>query len=70
MLIPVVYFNGQQDMVKDHNLELLIEAGQIFKFKRCNGWVEVASGDLRKPKRGAYFGRERRESVLAELMAK
>jgi hypothetical protein len=61
MLIPVIYLNGKQDMVKDFSLPDLIERQQIRKFKRREGWVELASDQIRKTPKYAYSGLERRE---------
>lgn len=47
MLIPIVYTNGKHDLVKGFILDRLIESSGITKFKRTEGWVNLASGSLR-----------------------
>ncbi|MDX2479043.1 MAG: hypothetical protein QNK24_01755 [Desulfuromusa sp.] len=66
MLIPVMYPNGKHDQVKDFMLSTLINNHNIVKFKRCNGWVNIPTDNIR----GAgsislYAGEERRQTELA-----
>ena len=69
MLIPVIYLNGKQDMVKDYLLNKLIEQRSITRFKRSEGWIELATGRIRsrEPLPG-FAGPERRRirSIEAE----
>ena len=43
MIIPVIYLDGKQDLVKDFRLTYLITRQEIIKFKRRDGWVNVSS---------------------------
>jgi len=66
VLIPVIYQNGKQDMVKDYYLADLIENQTIRRFKRRDGWVSISAGHIRKQQPGSYFGPERRGRLLSE----
>lgn len=67
MLIPVIYLNGKQDMVKDFYLTDLIERRQISKFKRRDGWVNLSTARIRKASNGHYAGLERRGQLVVEV---
>jgi len=68
VLIPIVYLNGKQDMVKGHLLSELIDQQQITRFKRSDGWVDLATGNIRSQFQiPGYDGPERRGLQRAEL---
>ncbi len=67
MLIPVIYLNGKQDMVKDYILADLIDQNQIARFKRRDGWIRLSSKKIRSTQCGVYFGPERRGTSLDEV---
>lgn len=62
MMIPIIYLNGRQDLVKAEYLDQLIDNKEIRRFKRRSGWVDLKNGPLRENRPGAYFGLERRGS--------
>jgi hypothetical protein len=65
MLIPVVFSNGRQDMVKPFILERLIETKEITSFKRASGWVVIGRDSIRQGTRKIYCIPERRETEYA-----
>jgi len=65
-MIPVIYLNGKQDMVKDFYLTNLIERQQIAKFKRRDGWVDLPSQKIRTGSSESYPGPERRGQQESE----
>ena len=67
VLIPVIYLNGKQDMVKDYYLTDLIEQKQIRRFKRRDGWVNLPADNIRKTEIQTYNGPERRGDLLAQV---
>ena len=67
MLIPVIYLNGKQDMVKGYYLTELIERNEISRFKRKDGWISLPADNIRKGEIGFYTGPERRGGDPAEF---
>lgn len=61
MLIPVIYPNGNHDMVKDFLLNKMIEQQEIIQFKRKEGWIDIKSDKVRAQSRKFYNGPERRQ---------
>ena len=48
--------------VEDYYLDFLIEKGQVFAFRRDDGWVIVDEGNIRRSSNG-YTGPERRRKL-------
>ena len=67
MLIPVIYPNGKHDLVKDYLLSVLIEKQGITKFKRSNGWVNIAIDNIRIPKSISFYRGEERRQTESEI---
>jgi len=66
VLIPVIYLNGKQDMVKEFFLAELIERREIEKFKRREGWVRLPFDQIRRQGHSeSYSGPERRGQILS-----
>jgi len=65
VLIPVIYLNGKQDMVKEFFLAELIERQKIEKFKRREGWVRLPFDQIRQGNSESYSGPERRGQILS-----
>ncbi|ORJ63018.1 GSU3473 family protein [Geothermobacter hydrogeniphilus] len=62
MMIPVVYLDGRHDFVKPAILDQLLEKAAISRFRRAEGWVDVATGPLRGRRR-VYSFPERRAAL-------
>jgi hypothetical protein len=60
MLIRVKYKDDRFDMVRPGILDRLLEAGKVCEFQRRDGWVMPGIDNLRRGKRNAYSGPERR----------
>ncbi len=60
MKIRVIYRGWEQDAVTPQVLERLILSGEVRKFKRGSGWVDVKSERIRKQEQAIYGGQERR----------
>jgi len=65
MLIPVVFNDGRQDMVKPFVLERLIEAREIISFRRASGWAVIDRDPIRQGSRRIYCIPERRETEFS-----
>jgi hypothetical protein len=63
MLIPVVFADGRQDMVKPYLLDRLIEENRIASFRRSSGWVVIGRDSMRANRREVYCIPDRRESA-------
>ncbi len=63
MMIPVVYQDGRHDMVKAPLLDQLIEEKKIVRFRRADGWVDIATDPIRRRGRQMYSIPERRASL-------
>jgi hypothetical protein len=59
--ISVVYKNGVKDRISPGLLDTLLDAQQVDRFQRSEGWVRVGADRLRG-KGGDYAGYERRRS--------
>ena len=61
MMIRILYYDGQFDMVKPRMLDVLLETNRVNSFKRNDGWVVVGQGPLRNKSRFTdYRGEDRR----------
>ena len=61
MMIRIRYTDGQQRLVRPHELKKLIASKAIDSFEREEGWVRIDTGILRNPGGNAdYSGIERR----------
>jgi len=58
--VPVVYQDGMMDMVDPTILQRLIEADDIVKFQRADGWVYPGIDPVRRVLNSGYQGPERR----------
>lgn len=56
MLIQVNYADNRFDYVKDNQLDQLIGAKKIKRFRRSSGWVSVGIDPLRQTRRGFSQG--------------
>lgn len=61
MLIPVIFNDGRQDMVKPFVLDQLIETKVIASFHRSSGWVVIGRDPIRSSANRIYCIPERRE---------
>jgi hypothetical protein len=62
MLINIIYENGEHDMISDFMLDPYIKSGKMRKFKRRDGWVDVAT-DPTRGRGGSYQGPDRRNAA-------
>ncbi|HEX9778991.1 MAG TPA: hypothetical protein VGA63_12665 [Geopsychrobacteraceae bacterium] len=63
MMIRVEYKDGQQQLVRPHQLKKLISSEQIVRFERSGGWATLGADVLRDPGGNAEFsGIERRST--------
>lgn len=63
MMIRVEYTDGQERLVRPHELKKLIASEAIDSFERTEGWVSIDTGILRNPGGNAdYTGPERRSA--------
>lgn len=63
MVIQVIYQDEKRfGAVHASRLESLIRSGQLFAFRRAQGWVIIEKDPVRKPG-GSYSGPERRDDV-------
>lgn len=61
MMIRVEYRDGQQQLVRPHQLKKLISSEQIVRFERSRGWATLGVDILRDPGgNGDFAGIERR----------
>lgn len=61
MMIRIKYTDGQERLVRPHELKKLIASEALDSFERAEGWVNVESGILRNPGgNGDFNGFERR----------
>lgn len=58
--VAVVYQDGMMDIVNTHILQDLIEADDIIKFQRTDGWVYPGIDPIRGSRDAGYQGPERR----------
>lgn len=61
MLIPVVLKDGNEELVRDDELQSLLSKKQVAFFKRFDGWV-VLGRDKMRGQIGPYNGVERRQN--------
>ncbi len=57
--ISVIYKNGVKDRISPALLDALLDAEQVDRFQRADGWVKVGADPLRGLG-GHYAGAERR----------
>jgi hypothetical protein len=60
MLIRVIRNDNRYDMVKEYQLDDMIERGEIVKFQRSSGWVIIGVDPIRKRRRMPYSAQDRR----------
>lgn len=60
--INVIYKNGVKDHISPALLGTLINAKQIEKFERSNGWVQVGIDPVRRVNGDDFTGTERRQN--------
>lgn len=60
MLIRVVRADSRHDMVKEYQLDDLIDRGEIVKFQRSSGWVTIGVDPVRKRRQAVHRDQERR----------
>lgn len=65
MLIPIVYSNGRQDLVKPFVLDRLIEDRKISSFRRAAGWVVIGRDPIRNSSHKVFSIPERRQAEVA-----
>jgi len=65
MLIHVLYDDNRYDYVKGFQLDRLLEAKKVQRFKRSSGWVTVGVDPVRWRRSPHYNGIERRASAAA-----
>ena len=61
MLIPVVLSGGEEELVSQDELQILLDVQQIMFFKRSDGWV-VLGQDKMRVQGAPYHGKERRHT--------
>jgi hypothetical protein len=66
-MIQVVYKNGQEDMVEQKFLDILLHMGEVQEFRRSDHWVNVAEDPIRSSFQGDYYGENRRRHIQADL---
>jgi hypothetical protein len=59
MKISVIYKNGVKDRISPGLLDTLLDAQQVDRFQRSDGWVRVGTDQVRE-KVEDYVGYERR----------
>ncbi len=60
MLIRVIRNDSRYDMVKEQQLENLIERGEVVKFQRSSGWVTIGIDPIRKARQAVRLDKDRR----------
>lgn len=60
MLIRVIRADSRHDMVKEYQLDDLIDRGEIVKFQRSSGWVTIGVDPVRKRRQAIHRDQERR----------
>ena len=60
MLIRVIRNDSRYDMVKEHQLDNLIERGEVVKFQRSSGWVTIGIDPIRKARQAVRLDQDRR----------
>lgn len=77
MLMQVIRSDNQYDYIQDDELDSLIAAGKIIKFRRSTGWVTIGTHPVRQHKRekapqdkeknAVTFAGEYRKAYLSSL---
>ena len=60
MRIQVVYKNGEEDLIDQKDLDLLLQLGEIQEFRRADHWVNATSDPIRSNRHVEYNGTDRR----------
>jgi hypothetical protein len=66
MLIPVVFNDGDEELVSNEELQFLLLTEEIMLFRRSDGWAVLGRDKMRK-QRAPYNGGERRQHVFFSL---
>lgn len=66
MLIPVVLKDGNEELVRNDELQLLLSKKQVVFFKRFDGWVVIGRDKMRELK-VPYNGVERRQNNVFSM---
>ncbi len=65
MMIRVEYHDGEQQLVRPHQLKKLLSHNQISGFERSDGWAKIGEVQLRNPGgNNNYTGPERRSPYI------
>ena len=66
MFIPVVLKDGNEELVRNDELQLLLSKKQVVFFKRFDGWVVIGRDKMRELK-VPYNGVERRQNNVFSM---
>ena len=67
MLIPVVFKDGQEELVSIDELQFLLLTEEIKLFRRSDGWAVLGQDKMRN-QRAPYNGVERRQHNVFSLV--
>jgi hypothetical protein len=67
LMIQVVYKNGEEDLVEQKFLDILLHIGEVHEFRRSDHWVNVHEDQIRSSRQENYIGKDRRRRPLTEL---
>lgn len=62
MFITVMYKDGKVGVIKDQQMDHLIQSGKIKKFMRSEGWVTIGVDPIRETDKDCK-GQERRQNI-------
>jgi len=65
--IQVVYKNGEEDLINQKALDLLLQSGEIQEFRRADHWVNATSDPIRSSRPVEYNGADRRSENADNL---
>jgi len=63
MLIRVIRADSRHDMVKEYQLDDLIDRGEIVKFQRSSGWVTIGVDPVRVRRQATHREQDRRRHL-------
>ena len=66
MIVPVVFKDGHEDLVRKEELQYLLSKKQVMFFKRLGGWVVIGRDKMRTLK-VPYNGVERRQNNVFSM---